>query len=97
MVSASDRRHTKIFTLDRALLLGVLSVGAWIGSSDLRGNDLEARLHAIEPVVAELKIEAAVIRTQNVFITEQLRMLGIKIDTLLEAHRMDELRAARRQ
>lgn len=69
-----------MLTVDRALLAGVLAVGVWIGTNDIRRADLETRLVAIEPQVAELKTSKAVVDTKLENIEKLLQSLIDKLD-----------------
>ncbi len=75
-----DRRHHRLITIDRVLLGGVLTVGIWVGANDIRRVELEARIIALEPQVAELKTAKAVIETKLENIEKLLQVVNSKLD-----------------
>jgi hypothetical protein len=51
------RINDKLLTVDRALLIGIFGVGAWVASADLRHGNLETRVIALEQLTEAQQVE----------------------------------------
>lgn len=79
------RRRTtdRLLTLDRALLVGAFSMGAWVMATDMGREDLQARVEALEhkgstAVAADAQHdqELAVIHVELRHINENMKKLA---------------------
>lgn len=84
---ALRRRTDRLFTFDRALLIGAFSLGVWVATADLRHGHLAGRVAALETRQdtagatttskdAAHDQEIAVIHAELRYINENLRKLA---------------------
>lgn len=83
----ADRRTARIFTFDRALLLGAITIGGMLATRELKVGDLEKRLAAqelqtfnIETEQTQLKIDRAVIDARLRDVQQELARLRETIE-----------------